>query len=95
MSDFFGRPVAVGATAPKKPGRAAMKAARAALTDVAREWRDAGIDPRDPVTEVLLRPKFEAVLARNGTLAVWRVAGIDPYAILKAAFDGLDAEEPA
>nr|DAW28262.1 MAG TPA: hypothetical protein [Caudoviricetes sp.] len=95
MSAFFGRQRAAGATAPKKLDREAWKAARAALTSLAREWRDAGLDPRDPIVEAMLRPKLEELLARDGVLAVWRAAGIDPYAVLEGAFEALDAEEPA
>ena len=95
MSDFFGRQRAAGGAAPKKPGREAWRAARAALMGLAREWHDAGLDPRDPIVKAMLMPKLEEVLARDGTLAVWRAAGIDPYAVLEGAFVALAAEAPA
>lgn len=96
MGKFFRRPSgAPGQVRPTGPGKGAMAAARALLTALAREWRGAGVDPRDPVTEAMLRPMLEAKLAESGQLAAWRAAGIDPYAVIRAAFDALDAEEPA
>ncbi|WP_217969012.1 hypothetical protein [Adlercreutzia caecimuris] len=95
MGCLFRRPEAAGAGAPEAPGRGQMAACRAALMAVAREWSAAGLDPRDPITKALLKPKLEERLAANGTLGVWRAAGIDPYAVLEGAMEAVEAEDPA
>lgn len=83
---------AAGGGAPKAPSARAMAAARAALLDVAREWRSEGVDPRDPVTRSILRPMLERKLSDAGYLPCYREAGVDPYDVLCGAFEALDGE---
>lgn len=69
---------------------AALREAEEALEALAREWTAQGLDPRRPVVGAMLRPALERKLEEGGQMAAFRAAGVDPWAVLCAAFDAAD-----